>query len=109
MARGDDMAPIQSVDAAMKKSARRAGAGTARAGAGSGGTGHAPALRPGGRIRRPLRGDTPPPCRLCFLTAAPEEIERCRVTADPGGIEEELLSKIDEPDTIVAFALAEKA
>jgi len=50
--------------------------------------------------------DEPPPCRLCFAGADNREVERCRVDVDPDGLEEALLAELDEPDTIVAFALA---
>lgn len=52
-----------------------------------------------------------PPCRLCFVGAAPREITRCRVEIDPEGLEDRLLRRLfraGQPaaaETIVAFAL----
>jgi Fe-S-cluster containining protein len=51
-----------------------------------------------------IGGEDLPPCRLCFATAGPAEIERCRVEPDPAGIEDALLD--DGTETLVAFALA---
>lgn len=48
-----------------------------------------------------------PPCRLCFASAHPAEVERCRVELDPEGREEALLERLgDDAETLVAFALA---
>jgi Fe-S-cluster containining protein len=52
-----------------------------------------------------------PPCRLCFVGASPRTIARCRVTVDPGDLEDRLLRRLfraGEPaatETVVAFAL----
>jgi Fe-S-cluster containining protein len=52
-----------------------------------------------------------PPCRLCFVGASPRTIARCRVTVDPGELEDRLLRRLfrsGEPaaaETVVAFAL----
>lgn len=49
-----------------------------------------------------------PPCRLCFTSALPDEVERCRVELDPERREEALLDRLgDDAETLVAFALAE--
>jgi hypothetical protein len=52
-----------------------------------------------------------PPCRLCFLSASPEEIERCRVEPDAAGLEDAILVRLeadfgDRGETVVAYALA---
>lgn len=50
-----------------------------------------------------------PPCDLCFLEAAPEEVERCRVEPDPDGLEDRLVARLGEDrETLIAFVLAEK-
>ena len=47
-----------------------------------------------------------PPCRLCFVGAAPEEIDACRVEPDPHGIEDRLIDLFQAGDeTLIAFAL----
>lgn len=52
-----------------------------------------------------------PPCRLCFVGAAPRTIASCRVTVDGEGLEDRLLRRLfraGEPaaaETLVAFAL----
>ena len=51
-----------------------------------------------------IGGEDLPPCKLCFTTASPAEVERCRVEPDPDGIEEALLH--DGTEMLVAFALA---
>ena len=54
-----------------------------------------------------------PPCRLCFVAATARTIERCRVTIDPGRLEDRLLQRLQRagqpaiPETLVAFALAD--
>ncbi|PYQ47690.1 MAG: zinc/iron-chelating domain-containing protein [Acidobacteria bacterium] len=55
--------------------------------------------------------DDLPPCRLCFVGAAAEEVEACRVDPDPGGEEDVVLTLLErrsrsDGSTIVAFALA---
>ena len=52
------------------------------------------------------------PCRLCFTTAGPEEIEACRVDPDPEGLEETVLDAVERAtsdplggETLIAFAL----
>lgn len=48
-----------------------------------------------------------PPCRLCFGSAAPEEVERARVVIDPQGIEDRLLAELgDDEETLIAAVLA---
>ena len=55
------------------------------------------------------------PCPLCFTKASPQEIERCRYTPDPDGLEEAILARLVEAadgepggdwQTLIAFALA---
>ena len=52
-----------------------------------------------------------PPCRLCFIGAKARAIESCRVTIDPGQLEDRLLQRMQRdgqpaiPETLVAFAL----
>ena len=50
-----------------------------------------------------------PPCRLCFTTATPVEIERARVEPDPGDLEARALATMGEPrseqETVVAYVL----
>jgi Fe-S-cluster containining protein len=52
-----------------------------------------------------------PPCRLCFVGASSRTIARCRVSVDPGNLEDRLLRRLfraGEPaaaETVVAFAL----
>jgi Fe-S-cluster containining protein len=54
-----------------------------------------------------------PPCRLCFVGATARTIERCRVTIDPGRLEDRLLKRMQRdgqtaiPETLVAFALVD--
>lgn len=47
-----------------------------------------------------------PPCRLCFVGAAPETVEACRVEPDPDGLEDRLLDRLGDGETLVAFAVA---
>ncbi|HEV8579196.1 MAG TPA: YkgJ family cysteine cluster protein [Thermoanaerobaculia bacterium] len=47
-----------------------------------------------------------PPCRLCFQGAAAEVIEACRVEPDPHGLEDRILDRLGEEETLIAFALA---
>jgi hypothetical protein len=61
-----------------------------------------------------IGGASLPPCRLCFVDAPVEEIERCRIAPDPQGSEEEVLAALPDPDgsdpeTLVAFVLAKGA
>lgn len=48
-----------------------------------------------------------PPCPLCFGGAPPARVESIRIAVDPGGIEDEILSRMPDGDaeTLVAFAL----
>ncbi len=46
-----------------------------------------------------------PPCRLCFQGAEARQIEACRVTVDPEGLEDALLREIGEGQTLIAWAL----
>jgi len=57
-----------------------------------------------------LGGEGFPPCRLCFVTAGPAEVEACRVEPDPEGLEEALLDRLEAErgpgwETVVAFVL----
>ncbi len=50
-------------------------------------------------------------CELCFQGASEEEIAACEMISDPDGLEEEILSELEEDqgrrgETIVAFCLA---
>ena len=52
------------------------------------------------------------PCRLCFTEASAEEIERCRYTPDPDGLEERILADLVERpgtewQTLIAFVLTD--
>jgi Fe-S-cluster containining protein len=52
-----------------------------------------------------------PSCRLCFIDAASEELERCRMEPDREGLEEVILAGMgvaagEDWETLVAFALA---
>jgi len=58
---------------------------------------------------RDALGDAPP-CRLCFVDASTEDLERCRVVFDADGVEEPLVAEAEDAagvagDTIVAWAL----
>jgi Fe-S-cluster containining protein len=46
-----------------------------------------------------------PPCHLCFQGASPQTVEACRVEPDPHGIENRILSRLGDGETLVAFAL----
>jgi len=56
-----------------------------------------------------IGGEDLAPCRLCFVGAPPAEVERCRVSVDPEGLEDGLLDELESEglagETIVAFAL----
>lgn len=61
-----------------------------------------------------LGGEDLPPCRLCFVGAAPDRIEVCRVEPDPDGIEDGILDAMEEAgegdgDTVIAWVLARRA
>jgi Fe-S-cluster containining protein len=52
-----------------------------------------------------------PPCRLCFVGAPGDEIERCRVEPDRDGLEEAILAGLgvatgEDWETLIPFALA---
>ncbi len=52
-----------------------------------------------------------PPCRLCLRNATPQQIEAARATIDPDGIEELLLTELENSgapagDTLIALALS---
>lgn len=55
-----------------------------------------------------------PPCRLCFVGARPEQVERCRVEIDPEGEEDGLLQRLHRTglpgavETVVAYALVDR-
>lgn len=60
--------------------------------------------------RDPFGGQPLPPCRLCFVGATAEEVERCRVEPDDSGIEAALLRRLrsdggGQGETIIPFAL----
>lgn len=46
-----------------------------------------------------------PPCRLCFLGAGEETVEACRVELDPEGLEDRLLDRLGDEETLIAFGL----
>jgi len=57
-----------------------------------------------------LAGTDLEPCRLCFVGAAPSEVEASRVEPDPGGLEDALLDRLEAEqgpgwETVVAFVL----
>jgi Fe-S-cluster containining protein len=54
-----------------------------------------------------LEGEDLPPCPLCFQGALAAEVDRCRVTVDPDGVQDAVLAASDAPDgrTLIAFAL----
>ncbi len=56
----------------------------------------------------PVRiGEAPlPPCRLCFQGASPETVEACRVEPDPHGLEDRILARLGDEETLIAFAVA---
>ncbi|HSL22100.1 MAG TPA: hypothetical protein VK886_11230 [Vicinamibacterales bacterium] len=61
-----------------------------------------------------IGGQDLPPCRLCFTSAAPHEIERARVEIDNERVEEDLLAALQQAGAIsqvtcVALALAANA
>jgi Fe-S-cluster containining protein len=47
-----------------------------------------------------------PPCRLCFQGATLEIVEACRVEPDPHGLEDRLLARLGDEETLIAFAVA---
>lgn len=47
-----------------------------------------------------------PPCRLCFQGASEETVEACRMEPDPHGLEDRLLARLGDEETLIAFALA---
>lgn len=47
-----------------------------------------------------------PPCRLCFQGASPETVEACRVEPDPHGVEDRILDRVGDGETLIAFVLA---
>jgi Fe-S-cluster containining protein len=54
-----------------------------------------------------------PPCRLCFVGAAPGEVERCRMEPDREGLEQAILAGIgaaagEDWETLVAHALVDR-
>ncbi len=58
-----------------------------------------------------IAGEDLPPCKLCFVGAPPAEVETYRAEIDPGGIEGEILTRMEaagapKAQTAVAFALA---
>ncbi len=57
-----------------------------------------------------IGGEKLPPCRLCFIGASTDEIERCRVEVDPEDKEGEILDALVDHDheTLIAFALADR-
>lgn len=47
-----------------------------------------------------------PPCHLCFQGASPETVEACRVEPDPHGVEDRILDRVGDGETLIAFVLA---
>jgi Fe-S-cluster containining protein len=47
-----------------------------------------------------------PPCRLCFQGASPEAVEACRVEPDSHGVEDRILDRLGDGETLIAFVLA---
>jgi Fe-S-cluster containining protein len=47
-----------------------------------------------------------PPCRLCFQGASKETVDACRVEPDPHGLEDRLLARLGDEETLIAFAVA---
>jgi Fe-S-cluster containining protein len=47
-----------------------------------------------------------PPCRLCFQGAAESTVEACRVEPDPQGVEDRILARLGDEETLVAIALS---
>lgn len=47
-----------------------------------------------------------PPCHLCFLGASGETVEACRVEPDPHGVEDRIVDRLGEEETLIAFVLA---
>jgi Fe-S-cluster containining protein len=57
-----------------------------------------------------IEGTDLPPCELCFVGAAPAEVEAARTRLDAHDLEEPLLEELEQPsetqgETLVAFAL----
>lgn len=50
-----------------------------------------------------------PPCRLCFQGASDETIEACRVEPDPHGVEDRIVARLGEEETLVAFSISLEA
>lgn len=59
----------------------------------------------------PVRiGDTAlPPCHLCFQGADAEAIESCRVEPDPHGVEDRIVGRLGEEETLIALVLTGSA
>jgi len=59
-------------------------------------------------------GEDVAPCRLCFVGAAPADIEGCRIVPDRGGLEAAILAALgdgaheEDGETLIAFALTER-
>jgi Fe-S-cluster containining protein len=49
-----------------------------------------------------------PPCRLCFQGAPAETVEACRMEPDPHGLEDRLLARLGDEETIIAIAVASR-
>lgn len=59
-----------------------------------------------------FKGQELPPCRLCFTTSGPRQVEACRVEPDRDGLEEAILQRLKRADgeareTLVAWAVAD--
>ncbi|HKV10610.1 MAG TPA: YkgJ family cysteine cluster protein [Thermoanaerobaculia bacterium] len=48
-----------------------------------------------------------PPCHLCFQGASDETVHSCRVEPDPHGVEDRIVARLGEEETLIAFVLAE--
>ncbi|HET8948379.1 MAG TPA: hypothetical protein VFQ07_15470, partial [Candidatus Polarisedimenticolia bacterium] len=51
-----------------------------------------------------------PPCRLCFTTSEPQQIEACRIEPDRDGFERAILQRMKRDDgesreTLIAWAV----
>jgi Fe-S-cluster containining protein len=60
-----------------------------------------------------FNGQDLPPCRLCFTTSRPPEVEACRVEPDKDGLERAILQRMKRDDgesreTLIAWAVLPK-
>jgi Fe-S-cluster containining protein len=56
-----------------------------------------------------IGGTTLPPCHLCFQGAGAGTIEACRVEPDPHGLEDRIVGRLGEEETLIAFVFAAPA